>query len=149
MIGVITTPTNPPIALTTSTTPKNHAGWPAAFKRNASRNVRKPTPPRITAIAVPAKTMLGAASSERSSAVSTGATRPADGILSASTAAMRNTPLASISDTRASVIATIAAAGSPPATLATTAMSERREFASTSSRSSPTTAGTNAAFATA
>ena len=62
---------------------------------------------------------------------------------------MMNTTLASISDIRASVIATIAAAGSPPATLAITAMSERREFASTSSRSSPTTVGTSAAFATA
>ncbi len=66
---------------------------------NASWNVRNPTQPRITAIAVPANTMLGAASSWRSSGVSTAAGRPAAGILVASTPASAKTIVAKISET--------------------------------------------------
>ena len=45
---------------------------------DASKNVRNPTHPRITAIAVPAYTMLGIASSARSSTVSAGAADDAE-----------------------------------------------------------------------
>ena len=116
---------------------------------NASWNVRNPTQPRMTAIAVPENTMLGAASSWRSSSVSTAAGRPAAGIFVQSTPARTKMPVAKISETWALNRATHAAAGSPPTTLATTLTSESREFASTSACSSFTTAGSSADFATA
>ena len=146
--GVTTTPRNPPTALAASTTPKNHAGCPAPFRRNASWNVRKPTHPRMTIIAVPEKTMLGAASSIRSSSVSSGAGRPAAGILRQSRPAEHEDAGGDDERHAGSNSQTAAAAGSPPTTLATTLTSERREFASTSACSSFTTAGTSADFAT-
>ena len=56
-----------PSALPTSTSPNTHAGSPCFFSTNAAKNVKKPTTPRSSPIAVPAVTMLGTCSSSRSS----------------------------------------------------------------------------------
>ena len=69
------TPTKPPNALATRTRPKTTGSAPRRFRRKARRKVRKPTPPRITAMAVPANTMLGEESSARSCVLSGSAGR--------------------------------------------------------------------------
>ena len=69
-----------PTALPASTTPNIHAGSCDRFSANAAKNVKNPTTPRSSAIAVPAMTMLRACSAPAGRGVSPGPTRSARGM---------------------------------------------------------------------
>jgi hypothetical protein len=92
--GATTTPRNPPAALAMSTTPNQSAPSWLRFNENAAKNVRKPTAPRNTAIAVAARVIVGMLSSAFSKLRSAGATERALSIRSASTAPNANTTIA-------------------------------------------------------
>jgi hypothetical protein len=139
-------PMKPPTTAIVAATPSANRSF---FSENAAKKARNPTDPRITAIALPARRMLGWCSSSRSRRASCGdCSIRTCGIFVARIPPTTNTTAANRSDHSGPKISCTRNAGPPPTVVAITLTNASRELALTSSLGSSTSAGTSALFAT-